>query len=70
MLKISFFVCFSRETFRGEGGGGRGGRWRLRHVVLVVLLWMTLHRHGKARWFKLCLNGKIQDEWILLLFIH
>ncbi|CAI5684751.1 unnamed protein product [Oreochromis niloticus] len=33
------------ETFRGEGGGGRGGRWRLRHVVLVVLLWMTLHRH-------------------------
>ncbi|XP_013127716.1 adhesion G-protein coupled receptor G6 isoform X4 [Oreochromis niloticus] len=45
MLKISFFVCFSRETFRGEGGGGRGGRWRLRHVVLVVLLWMTLHRH-------------------------
>ncbi|XP_039454642.1 adhesion G-protein coupled receptor G6 isoform X4 [Oreochromis aureus] len=33
------------ETFRGEGGGGRGGRWRLHHVVLVVLLWMTLHRH-------------------------
>ncbi|XP_004561149.1 adhesion G-protein coupled receptor G6 isoform X8 [Maylandia zebra] len=33
------------ETFRGEGGGGRGGRWRLRHVVPVVLLWMTLHRH-------------------------
>ncbi|XP_030578077.1 adhesion G-protein coupled receptor G6 [Archocentrus centrarchus] len=32
------------EFFRGEGGGG-GRRWRLRHVVPVVLLWMTLHRH-------------------------
>ncbi|XP_051264766.1 adhesion G-protein coupled receptor G6 isoform X16 [Dicentrarchus labrax] len=29
----------------GGGGGGVGGRWRLRHVVPVVLLWMTLHRH-------------------------
>ncbi|XP_054871907.1 adhesion G-protein coupled receptor G6 isoform X2 [Amphiprion ocellaris] len=26
-------------------GGGGGGRWRLRQVVPVVLLWMTLHRH-------------------------
>ncbi|XP_067428537.1 adhesion G-protein coupled receptor G6 isoform X6 [Thunnus thynnus] len=25
--------------------GGGGGRWRLRHVVPVVLLWMTLHRN-------------------------
>ncbi|CAJ1077758.1 adhesion G-protein coupled receptor G6 isoform X4 [Xyrichtys novacula] len=30
---------------RGRGGGG-GGRWRLHHVVLVVLLWMTLHRNA------------------------
>ncbi|XP_065820165.1 LOW QUALITY PROTEIN: adhesion G-protein coupled receptor G6 [Labrus bergylta] len=29
---------------RGRGGGG--GRWRLHHVVLVVLLWMTLHTHA------------------------
>ncbi|XP_039981006.1 adhesion G-protein coupled receptor G6 isoform X2 [Xiphias gladius] len=26
-------------------GGRGGGRWRLRHVVPVVLLWMTLHKH-------------------------
>ncbi|XP_040920038.1 adhesion G-protein coupled receptor G6 isoform X5 [Toxotes jaculatrix] len=25
--------------------GRGGGRWRLRHVVPVVLLWMTLHKH-------------------------
>uniref|UniRef100_A0A3B4Z9G6 Adhesion G-protein coupled receptor G6 n=1 Tax=Stegastes partitus TaxID=144197 RepID=A0A3B4Z9G6_9TELE len=30
------------ESCTGEGGGGR---WRLRQVVPVVLLWMTLHRH-------------------------
>ncbi|XP_042359474.1 LOW QUALITY PROTEIN: adhesion G-protein coupled receptor G6 [Plectropomus leopardus] len=29
----------------GGGGGGGRGRWRLRHVVPVVLLWMSLHRH-------------------------
>ncbi|XP_076613269.1 adhesion G-protein coupled receptor G6 isoform X1 [Chaetodon auriga] len=26
-------------------GGGGAGRWRLHHVVPVVLLWMSLHRH-------------------------
>uniref|UniRef100_UPI0037E8AD3C adhesion G-protein coupled receptor G6 isoform X2 n=1 Tax=Semicossyphus pulcher TaxID=241346 RepID=UPI0037E8AD3C len=26
--------------------GGAGGRWRLHHVVPVVLLWMSLHRHA------------------------
>ncbi|XP_040920035.1 adhesion G-protein coupled receptor G6 isoform X2 [Toxotes jaculatrix] len=26
--------------------GRGGGRWRLRHVVPVVLLWMTLHKHA------------------------
>ncbi|XP_027134601.1 adhesion G-protein coupled receptor G6 isoform X4 [Larimichthys crocea] len=31
------------ESCTGGRGGG-GGRWRLRHVVPVVLLWMTLHR--------------------------
>ncbi|XP_030261171.1 adhesion G-protein coupled receptor G6 isoform X5 [Sparus aurata] len=30
----------------GGGAGGGGGRWRLRHVVPVVLLWMSLHRHA------------------------
>ncbi|XP_078131571.1 adhesion G-protein coupled receptor G6 [Sander vitreus] len=25
-------------------GGGRGGRWRLRHAVPVILLWMSLQR--------------------------
>ncbi|XP_045916995.1 adhesion G-protein coupled receptor G6 isoform X2 [Micropterus dolomieu] len=29
----------------GGGGGGGGGRWRLRHVVPVVLLWMSLLGH-------------------------
>ncbi|XP_074472737.1 adhesion G-protein coupled receptor G6 isoform X5 [Sebastes fasciatus] len=28
----------------GGGGGGGRGRWRLHHVVPVVLLWMSLHR--------------------------
>lgn len=28
-----------------ESCTGGGGRWRLRHVVPVVLLWMTLHKH-------------------------
>ncbi|XP_062293272.1 adhesion G-protein coupled receptor G6 [Scomber scombrus] len=26
-------------------GGGGGGRWRLRHVVPLVLLWMSLHKN-------------------------
>ncbi|XP_072218158.1 adhesion G-protein coupled receptor G6 isoform X2 [Leuresthes tenuis] len=29
------------ESCSGDGGGG----WRLRHVVLLVLLWMSLHRN-------------------------
>ncbi|XP_036942729.1 adhesion G-protein coupled receptor G6 isoform X2 [Acanthopagrus latus] len=33
------------ESCTGGGGGG-GGRWRLRHVVPVILLWMSLHRHA------------------------
>ncbi|KAM6992808.1 adhesion G-protein coupled receptor G6 isoform 2-T2 [Tautogolabrus adspersus] len=34
------------ESCTGSRGRGGGGRWRLHHVVLVVLLWMTLHRHA------------------------
>ena len=42
-------VCSCRASCTGGagGGGGGGGRWRLRHVVPVVLLWMSLHRHGR-----------------------
>ncbi|XP_035534267.1 adhesion G-protein coupled receptor G6 isoform X3 [Morone saxatilis] len=32
-------------TGGGGGGGEGGGRWRLRHVVPVILLWMILPRH-------------------------
>ncbi|XP_071323526.1 adhesion G-protein coupled receptor G6 isoform X8 [Trachinotus anak] len=32
------------ESSTGGGSGG-GRRWRLRHIIPVVLLWMTLHRH-------------------------
>ncbi|KAM9339291.1 adhesion G-protein coupled receptor G6 [Symphorus nematophorus] len=35
-----------RESCSGSSsGGGGGGRWRLRHIVPVVLLWTTLHRN-------------------------
>ncbi|XP_023266849.1 adhesion G-protein coupled receptor G6 isoform X3 [Seriola lalandi dorsalis] len=33
------------ESSTGGSTGVGGGRWRFRHVVPVVLLWMTLHRH-------------------------
>lgn len=37
-------LCSCRESCTGGGGGGR---WRLRHVVPVILLCITLHRHGR-----------------------
>ncbi|XP_038582033.1 adhesion G-protein coupled receptor G6 isoform X2 [Micropterus salmoides] len=33
------------ESSTAGGGSGGGGRWRLRHVVPVVLLWMSLLGH-------------------------
>ncbi len=36
--------CSCRESCTGGGGGGR---WRLRHVLPVILLCFTLHRHGR-----------------------
>ncbi|XP_078029832.1 adhesion G-protein coupled receptor G6 isoform X4 [Epinephelus lanceolatus] len=42
------------ESCTGGGGGGGGGKWRLRHVVPVVLLWMSLHRHALGCSSTLC----------------
>ncbi|XP_029966267.1 adhesion G-protein coupled receptor G6 isoform X2 [Salarias fasciatus] len=34
------------ESSTAGGGGGGGGRWRLHRVLLVALMWTTLHRRA------------------------